>query len=350
MEGIRPAIPFLRLLFERAATLTLIDIGCSGGIDDVWRTFGSRLRAFGFDPNLKEIERLNAAETLPGVEYIAALIGPPKDDPAMTRMRARAFWDRNPWSRLSVARTLEVRAAVLANSGSAQQTRLNQPTKVPLEESEAPLVLAEFLREREISDVDFVKIDVDGADFLILRSLELMLKATQVLGLGIEVNFFGSDDKNVNTFHNVDRFMKGAGFELFDLSVRRYSVRALPAPYAYVNPAQGAWGRILQGDALYIRDAAAPQQATWAGSVGAHKLAKLAAIFAIFGLPDCAAEILLCFRSELAAVVEVDTALDALVKHCVPEERAAPGHAIYIKEFDQDAPRFYPARKSSLWR
>ena len=37
------------------------------------------------------------------------------------------------------------------------------------------------------------------------------------------------------------------------------SALALPAPYTYRTPAQGAWGRILQGDALYIgRLAVAP--------------------------------------------------------------------------------------------
>ena len=175
----------------------------------------------------------------------------------MAQMRARDFWAHNPWGRLSVARTLEIRAAEIAKSGSVEKQRLNQWMKVPLADANHPLVLADFLRDRAIRDVDFVKIDVDGADFVILRSLEQVLQDTQVLGFEIKVNFFGSDDANLNTFHNVDRFMKGARTRLFDLSVRRYSARALPAPYTYVNPAQGAWGQILQGDALYVRDAAA---------------------------------------------------------------------------------------------
>jgi hypothetical protein len=346
MEGIQPATLFLRLLSEQlgAAKFTLLDIGCSGGIDDVWRMFGSRLRAFGFDPNLQEIERLKAAENLPGIEYIAAFVGPARDDPAAAEMRARAFWGRNPWARLSVARTLEIRAKESSDPTALEKTRLNQWAKTPLADPERPLVLAHFLREREIDDVDFLKIDVDGADFLLLRCLEPLLKDTQVLGLGIEVNFFGTDDPNVNTFHNVDRFMKAAGFELFDLSLRRYSVRALPAPYTYVVPAQGAWGRLLQGDALYIRDAAAPEHTNWAKSLTPHKLAKLAAIFSIFGLPDCAAEILLCFRSELSDSFEVDRALDALAAHCVPRYRIAPAYAAYIEQFEQDSSRFYPAR------
>jgi hypothetical protein len=353
MEGIRPATSFLRMLSDRLgdAQFTLIDIGCSGGIDEIWRVFGSRLRAFGFDPNLQEVERLNAAaKSQPGLEYIAAFVGPPQDDPAMARMRARDFWAHNPWGRLSVARTLEIRAAEIAKSGSVEKQRLNQWMKVPLADADQPLVLADFLRDRAVHDVDFVKIDVDGADLVILRSLEQVLKDTQVLGLGIEVNFFGSDDADLNTFHNVDRFMKGAGFELFDLSMRRYSARALPAPYTYVNPAQGAWGRILQGDALYVRDVAAPEHAGFARTLAPHKLAKLSAIFAVFGLPDCAAEVLVQFRSELASILDIDRALDALVEHCVSKGITAPSYDTYIKEFERDGARFYPARRFLSWR
>ena len=88
MEGIRPATSFLRLVSDRLgdAQFTLIDIGCSGGIDEVWRVFGSRLRAFGFDPNLQEVERLNvAAKSQHGIEYIAAFVGPHQDDPQWRR-------------------------------------------------------------------------------------------------------------------------------------------------------------------------------------------------------------------------------------------------------------------------
>ena len=302
-------------------------------------------------PNLQDIERLNAGEAKhSGVEYIAAFVGPPLDDPAMAQMRARDFWAHNPWGRLSTARTLEIRAAEIAKSESSEKQRLNVWMNVPLADAERPVVLADFLRERTISDVDFVKIDVDGADFVILRSLEQILTDTKVLGLGIEVNFFGSDAADRNTFHNIDRFMRAAGFELFDLSVRRYSARALPAPYTYVTPAQGAFGRILQGDALYIRDLAAPEQAAFAAELPAGKLLKLSAIFAVFGLPDCAAEVLVRFRAEIAPVLDIDRALDSLVEDCTSKGLTAPSYANYIQEFERDGPRFYPARRFFSWR
>ena len=56
---------------------TLIDIGCSGGIDPTWLEFGNQLQAFGFDPNIEEVERLNASRPGPGIEYVAGFVGLP---------------------------------------------------------------------------------------------------------------------------------------------------------------------------------------------------------------------------------------------------------------------------------
>ncbi|MET0532428.1 MAG: hypothetical protein ABW003_29610, partial [Microvirga sp.] len=67
----------------RRETFTLLDIGCSGGIQPAWRVFGERLKAIGFDPNIEEVERLRAKETLPGVSYEAAFVGVPAQHPLM---------------------------------------------------------------------------------------------------------------------------------------------------------------------------------------------------------------------------------------------------------------------------
>jgi hypothetical protein len=135
--------------------------------------------------------------------------------------------------------------------------------------------------------------------------------------------------------------MKGAGFELFDLSTRRYSVAALPAPYTSTVPAQTAFGRILQGDALYLRDAAAPEQNTWALSLEREKLIKLAGLFSVFGLPDCAADIIIHFRSQMTPLIDVSRALDILLSDA--NGKGAPNYARYMHEFERDAASFYPS-------
>lgn len=348
MELLQPATRFSQSVADRLgdSKFTLLDIGCSGGIDRTWRVFGSRLRAFGFDPNIEDVARLNAKETLPEVSYVAAFVGLPDDDPGMTRLRTRSWVDRSPWSRLSVARTLEIRASDVSAASSETKTRLNVWGEVPLADPAKPIVLPDFLRSRNIDDVDFIKIDVDGPDFLILRSLKAILTNSRVLGVGIEVNYHGSDDPDVHTFHNVDRFMRGAGFELFGLTVRTYSSAALPAPYLYSIPAQTAWGRPLQGDALYLRDTGLDAEKKTGNAdlrFDAAKLAKLAALFSLFGLPDMAVETLLRHRGQFAELLDVDREIDVLTAQAASKAGWSPKtYAEHMAAFEADSRCFYP--------
>ena len=45
-----------------AERFSLLDIGCSGGIDPKWRAFGARLRAIGIDASETECRRLASLE------------------------------------------------------------------------------------------------------------------------------------------------------------------------------------------------------------------------------------------------------------------------------------------------
>src|SRR5687767_4631507 len=53
----------------------LIDVGAANGVATAWRSFGSKLRGFGFDPDVDEVARLNAIEPAPAFQYIAASLG-----------------------------------------------------------------------------------------------------------------------------------------------------------------------------------------------------------------------------------------------------------------------------------
>jgi hypothetical protein len=342
MDGLEVVTPFARLVAERLQDerFTLIDVGCSGGIHPVWRVFGDGLRAFGLDPNVEEVSRLSKAEDLPGVSYIPGFVGLPPEDPDAMRFPTRNFWTRNPWDRLSVVRTLERRATQLAEASVEDKTEHNVWSQVVLTDPMKPVILPRFLSDHGVADIDFIKIDIDGADFLILRSLKSVLDDANVVGVGIEVNFFGSEDPNANTFHNVDRFMKSCGFELFSLSTRHYSVAALPAPYLGRVPGQGVWGRPLQGDAIYFRDAAAKENVRWASSASPRKLAKLAALFSLVGLPDCAAEVLQRFRPAIGTVIDTSIGLDCLVAQCPSAVRSSK-YDDYIADFEADSDRFY---------
>jgi hypothetical protein len=313
-----------------------IDVGCALGIDVAWRCFGPDLRLFAFDPDIDEIERLAAAEQNQGVEYTAGWVGLPEGHPFTAEQRGGSYWGHNPWDRLSVA------AWGRGSSGppAAEAPDHDPPAGPRLAGADRRIVLDEFLAAAGVTSVDFVKVDVDGPDFEVLVSLEGVLAAGPVLGIGMEVNFHGSGAPTDHTLHNTDRFLKERGFELFDLSVRRYSTAVMPARFVLPVPAETETGRVLQGDALYFRDVANPEhRASVMDRLRPTQLLKLACLFDLSALGDCAAEILVVARERLEPLVDVERLLDVLV----PDPWTGTfTYREYRERFEREDPMFFP--------
>jgi len=313
MEGFGGSTEFARYVIPRIASpFTLVDIGCGGGIDGNWRLFGERLRAFGFDPNLAEVERLRQSETLPGVTYWAGFVGAAPTDPFVIRKGAAPDASRNPWIRLAAAASLERRATTAMSN--AEKTAMNLWAQTELAEPAAAIVLADFLSARDVQTIDFVKMDVDGKDFEILQSMSTLIDETKILGFGLEINYFGTSNDTDHTFHNTDRFMRQRDFDLFGLTVRHYSNRKLPGKYLYHLPAQNGFGKPLQGDAVYLKDICAEYNKDFAATLTADRKLNLAVIYSLFSVPDYAAEIIIRFNDEISDVVETTVALDILAR------------------------------------
>jgi len=345
MDGLRSDSTSFRYIASQLAGLpfTLVDVGCAGGIGGVWRLFGKQLRAFAFDPSIEECKRLSAAESLPGVHYVPAFVGLPQDHPVTLRRGDKSYWHRNPWDRLAIARSIAIRDKLKAPTSNEDLITQNLWQQTTLADQDKSVYLPDFFRDHAVDDVDAIKIDVDGPDFDILQTLSESLMSLNVLAVGLEVNFFGSPDETGHTFHNTDRFMQAHEFTLVQLTVRPYSLAALPARYQQPAPGQTASGRPLQGDALYVRDFGDPAQAA-AGNLSPGKLAKLAAVYAAFGLYDCAAEVVLTHRDRLAALLDPDRLLDFLCAEAQGDQEPKLSYADYIAAFEKDDERFYPPR------
>lgn len=302
----------------------LLDVGCAGGIDQRWRRLGRRLRAIGVDANAEEVRRLTARESNSNVTYLNAAAAMDANHPFAVKKRGKPDCERNSWPRTSAKRYIEIvhpeREGVL-------------PPSVP------SIVLPEYLRKNGFTNLDFLKIDIDGKDFDVLNSFEQALAELSVLGVGVEVNFCGSDSETDNTFHNMDRFLKARGFELLTLSTRHYSVRALPSRFlGGAGPTEN--GRILQGDAMYARDLASGLYEDFANSLNPDKLLNLMAIFAVFNLPDCAAELALRFRPALSKRFDVDRMLDLLTAQEEGIRSGRAGYQQHLKRFERNPKSF----------
>jgi Methyltransferase FkbM domain len=334
LDGLVNSCPLLDYVAEVTApgALQLVDIGCSGGIDRRWRRMGRRLRAIGIDPDLREIERLKGKETNPAITYLNAFAGIGAEHPFSIRRKGRPDFERDPHDRLSTHRYREPGNVKLEALTDKAKRSANLWALALLANPNAPVVVPDYLNSVGVTSLDFLKIDVDGKDFDILNSFDRTLSDLRVLAVGIEVRLWGSHVETDGTFHNVDRFMKAQGFEVFNLSLRRYSTSALPSRFVGRAPGATELGRAHHGDALYVRDLGGGGYDEFAKALAGDKILNLALIFAIFDLPDCAAEVLVRFRNAVTGLGDVDRMLDLLTAQ---SERSVSGRASYKRHMER---------------
>jgi len=321
---------------ELDSPFTLIDVGCAYGIDPPFQDFAGKLIAYGFEPSIDECQRLIDGNQHPGIHYVPAFVKLDPTHPFAIAKAGKPYWSNNPWSHLAVARSLAtVETEQLA---SVEKSALNLWSATKLADQINDIYLDKFLPEQGINNIDLCKIDVDGADFEILHSLEGFLADKKMLALVVEINYFGSDNETDHTFHNVDRYMRRYGFDLYGLTVNKYSAKCLPAPYLFSGPGENLMGRPYQGDALYVLDvfsALAPTQLT------RDMLLKLVAIFALFGLPDWAAEFLHLHGSRHLKADKINHLLELLAYQIQESRTVKSDYNNYISAFDKHDPYFY---------
>ena len=347
MDGLTTHAPMTHLLraggvFDRHP-FVLIDVGCAGGIDDAWRAFGPSLVAHAYDPDVAACEDAQARESFDSVQYHACRVGLPETHPfAQQRREDAARWpNTNIWGRITAGYLAE-RAQKSSpppqppmadqNSGPAAQHRMADPSAV--------IGVDDIVRTENLATVDFLKIDVDGPDLEVLESARDILTTSRVLGVGMEVNWFGSANPTEHTFHNTDRSLREQGFTLFGLTVRKYSRTDLPAPFEKEAFAYTHFGQPYQGDAIYVRDLAADYLAAIAADYPPEKLIKLACIYELIGVPDCAAEVLDRFKARLAQFGDRETLLDALTPPLMGKQFS---YREYIAQFKRKPELFLPS-------
>lgn len=302
----------------------LVDVGCSMTYFRKLDPFRPRLRVFAFDPLLSEIERLKR-DAPAHVTYEDAFIvssEPPEDWNAPSN--AKIFADRTAhvlWSRL-------VRHNPRKDVFNAGQPLVYTKRKVTLDE-----------RFPE-TDVDFIKIDTDGHDFQVIEGAQRLLARKQLLGAYVEVRFHGRQSDKANLWRNVDRLLCENGLSLFSLRTSAYSRAALPGPLEEIKGGKGRYrpsgcGQLNWGDALYLRDLTDPSyQETWGVKHAPEKYLKLAGLFDIFDLPDCAADLIKSNAAIFSAVGDCGEMLDILAR----EYRSAC-YSDYMNQFEEAAER-----------
>src|SRR5882762_2009721 len=171
-------------LDSRREPVTLIDVGCSGGVEEHWLNFAPALRAIGFDPILPEIERLNASAPA-SIRYEAAFVGyRDYDELVPYSLRADAVANKN---NDSFTRT-SAHAHFVLKEGDYAKKNYNQGKELIF--TDRRIDLDSFAAASGIRRIDFLKVDTDGSDIEVLLGARELL-AAGCLALSLEAQFHG---------------------------------------------------------------------------------------------------------------------------------------------------------------
>jgi len=140
--------------------------------------------------------------------------------------------------------------------------------------------LDEFCKQEGIENIDFLQVDVQGADLSVLQGAEGILKT--VLAVQTEVEF-SHLYVNQPLFADVDTYLRAQDFTFFHLTTA-YVPRAR-SPIVFRSHS----GQLLWGDAFYICDLL--QEAEMLHSRTPEQIFKLACIADILDFPDYALEL-----------------------------------------------------------
>ncbi len=289
-------------------------MGASGGIDQRWYIFDDCFKAVGFDPLVKECERLNSLSINENVYYVSGFVG----------CEGKEFPDgkNKIFNRLSCY----VASKIL---GLDSVRMYNSFQEVVF--SEKKICLSEYFKQRRW-ELDFLKIDTDGHELEVLYGAEELFSQNQFLGILVEVPLHGEVHPLSNTFANIDIFLRKRGFTLFDINIYRYSRKDLPGKFLLDIPAQTDFGQVIWGDALYLRDIGDYEYIQkYNYAIDEKKVLKFICIHELFGLNDCAIELFNIFSDKIELLKKHKELRELLVPYddglCTIDD--------YFKRFDE---------------
>ncbi len=196
----------------------LVDVGARGGIDARWK--GIPVRVIGFEPDPEECAKLNVSPDEIYLPYALWSERVSKTLYLVDSPHAASFFEPN-YEFIS----------------SFVQERHYRPKGTT---SLNTISLDCAISSVNIKEVDFLKIDTEGAEMEILKGAGRTLQ--NVLAIELEV-WFNPVQKETPFFADIDPFLRAAGFQLFDLEKSNFFNRDERWPK----------GQLVAGNALYFR-------------------------------------------------------------------------------------------------
>lgn len=267
--------------FKLQQPLVVADVGAAQGLDPRWELFGPTCAQIGFEPDKMECERL-------ATHYA-------KEKSGGTRkfMEPVALWREAATRPIRITRDPDASSFYMPNAEFFE--RLPDPTlqQVVAEVDVTAIPLDDYKMPLDAT-IDFIKLDVQAAE------LDVMVGAQRCMGDGVLAvigeMLFTPHYLEQPWFGDFDSFMRGHGYQLFDIDLRRWRRRALPPAFDGVRV-----GGVSYGDALYLKDPVAFHLKNDNPSAKGHrfckpglerdKYLKLIALAEFFSVPDYGMEV-----------------------------------------------------------
>ena len=240
--------------------LIIVDVGASGGINSRWGNFTNYFKGILFEPDPRVYKQLksNASDNLLVL------------DTALLDLKTETVF--------YLCKKQELSSVFLPNFSLLEKfydpDRFEVIKKIKLNTDKLDTVL----RKNRIKNIDFIKLDTQGSELLILKGSTASLQ--NAIGLQIEVNFIELYN-NQPLFNDVDDFIRKMGFELFD--IKRYFWKRNNSK-SFGNQK----GQLIFGDALYFR---VPEQILNIDNIDGNIVIRAICTYLVYGYVDLAEEL-----------------------------------------------------------
>lgn len=284
--------------------LVILDCGARyGGEKARWANASNSIVVYGFEPDVAECARLNSL--LPPSDrskYYPICLGDKSDT-------TREFFVTQQRDSSSLYCPATARLARLKQGGPTQFVRTQDVLKPVLTNEVTTTTLDDWAKAENIEDVDFLKIDVQGAELDVLKGGQDILKKSVALEVEVE---FSEIYENQPLFADVDRFLREQGFTFFNFSFTHtgHFAGRLDSPINVLHPQNHLFppqiaGQLITADAIYLRDPIehGRDSVDWNNEL---KILKLAGVAEVLGQVEFAFELLQHLReaeSEIANTI-----------------------------------------------
>ena len=241
--------------------LWIVDVGASGGIDPRWSKITSFYNGILFEPDPREYSKLK------------------NNHPNNFILLNTGLSDTKKIVDFNLCKRQEVSSVYIPNFDLLSQFPDHERFEV-VDTIQLPVdTLTNQLKENNIHEIDFIKVDVQGYELPILQGGTEYLD--NVIGIEVEVEFLELY-KNQPLFNEVNSFLNKNNFELFD--IKRYFWKKKQ----YKNNGASK-GQLVFGDALYFKK---PEQILLMQNVNKDKIMRSIFVYLSYGYVDIAHELI----------------------------------------------------------